>query len=163
MVKLGEENLSHSPSVDPGEMKWVNFHPPNPFFWAPFFLLFFLIPQTPQPGFGSITLLQKFTPHFKILDLRLQPDNLPRAQLLWNPWMKHTKLSLDKNIMATLLTLQLTLVLPVQLNAQCSLCHRVHGHAYLEDSSWDHHTKLHNNCRIHEWKTKLCIIFWIYT
>ena len=25
-------------------------------------------PQTPQPGFGSITLLQKFTPHFKILD-----------------------------------------------------------------------------------------------
>ena len=29
-------------------------------------------PQTPQPGFGSITLLQKLTPHFKILDLRLQ-------------------------------------------------------------------------------------------
>ena len=29
-------------------------------------------PQTPQPGFGSITLLQKFTPHFKILDRRLQ-------------------------------------------------------------------------------------------
>ena len=29
-------------------------------------------PQTPQPGFGSITLLQKFTPHFKILDPRLQ-------------------------------------------------------------------------------------------
>ena len=28
-------------------------------------------PQTPQPGFGSITLLQKFTPLFKILDLRL--------------------------------------------------------------------------------------------
>ena len=28
-------------------------------------------PQTPQPGFGSITLLQKFTPHFKILDPRL--------------------------------------------------------------------------------------------
>ena len=24
-----------------------------------------------QPGFGSITLLQKFTPHFKILDPRL--------------------------------------------------------------------------------------------
>ena len=29
-------------------------------------------PQTPQPGFGSITLLQKFTPHFKILDPRLK-------------------------------------------------------------------------------------------
>ena len=28
-------------------------------------------PQTPKPGFGSITLLQKFTPHFKILDPRL--------------------------------------------------------------------------------------------
>ena len=28
-------------------------------------------PQTPQPGFGSITLLQNFTPHFKILDPRL--------------------------------------------------------------------------------------------
>ena len=28
-------------------------------------------PQTPQPGIGSITLLQKFTPHFKILDPRL--------------------------------------------------------------------------------------------
>ena len=32
-------------------------------------------PQTPQLGFGSITLLQKFTPppHFKILDPRLLP------------------------------------------------------------------------------------------
>ena len=28
-------------------------------------------PQTPQPGFGSLTLLQKLTPHFKILDPRL--------------------------------------------------------------------------------------------
>ena len=28
-------------------------------------------PQTPQPGFSSITLLQKFTPHFKILYPRL--------------------------------------------------------------------------------------------
>ena len=37
-------------------------------------------PQTPQPGFGSITLLQKFTPHFKILDPRLTP--LMEAQLL---------------------------------------------------------------------------------
>ena len=34
-------------------------------------------PQTPQPGFGSITLLQKFTPHFKILDARLLPTPPP--------------------------------------------------------------------------------------
>ena len=52
---------------DPGEVKWVNFHPPPPpFFWAPsffFFLSFKYWPQTPQPGFGSIILLQIFTPH----------------------------------------------------------------------------------------------------
>ena len=54
--------------ADPGEVKWVNFHPP---FSEPPFFPFFLIPQTPQPGFGSITLLQKLTPHFKILDPRL--------------------------------------------------------------------------------------------
>ena len=49
-----------------------------PFFLSPLLFFFFLIsqilmhrPQTPQPGFGSITLLQKFTPHFKILDPRL--------------------------------------------------------------------------------------------
>ena len=46
-----------------GEM--AEFSPP--FFWTPFFL-FFLIPQI---LIGSNTLLQKFTPHFKILDLRL--------------------------------------------------------------------------------------------
>ena len=52
--------------------------PPPPFSEPPSFF-FFLIPQilmhrpqTPQPGFGSITLLQKFTPHFKILDPRLK-------------------------------------------------------------------------------------------
>ena len=50
--------------ADPGEVKWVNFHPP--FSEPPSFLFFFLSlkywPQTPQPGFGSITLLHKFTP-----------------------------------------------------------------------------------------------------
>ena len=51
--------------ADPGEVKRVNSHPP---FSEPPFLH---RPQTPQPGFGSITLLQKFTPHFKILDPRL--------------------------------------------------------------------------------------------
>jgi len=57
------------PGADLGQVKWVNFHPtpPPPFFFlSPLLSLFFLIPQTPQPGFGSITLLQKFTPHFKI-------------------------------------------------------------------------------------------------
>ena len=29
-------------------------------------------PQTPEPGFGSITLLQKFTQIFKLLDLQGQ-------------------------------------------------------------------------------------------
>ena len=28
-------------------------------------------PQTPQPGFGSITFISKIHPHFKILDPRL--------------------------------------------------------------------------------------------
>ena len=46
---------------------------PPPFFRVPFFLH---RPQTPQPGFGSITLLQKFTPYFKILDPRL---NIPHT------------------------------------------------------------------------------------
>ena len=40
------------------------FSPPPPPFLSPL-LSFFLIPQTPQPGFGSITLLQKFTPPFQ--------------------------------------------------------------------------------------------------
>ena len=35
--------------------------PPPPFSEPPFFLLMHR-PQTPQPGFGSFTLLQKFTP-----------------------------------------------------------------------------------------------------
>ena len=52
--------------ADPGEVKRVNFHPP--FSEPPSFFLFFLIPQL---LIGSNTLLQKFTPHFKILDPRL--------------------------------------------------------------------------------------------
>ena len=38
-------------------------------------------PQTPQPGFGSITLLQKFIPHFKILDPRLDLATGRKRQL----------------------------------------------------------------------------------
>ena len=38
-------------------------------------------PQTPQPVFGSITLLQKFSPHFKILDPRLPDPLLSRPEL----------------------------------------------------------------------------------
>ena len=44
------------------------FSPPPPFFSEPPSFFFFLIPQ---PGSGFITLFQKFTPHFKILDPRL--------------------------------------------------------------------------------------------
>ena len=67
--------FSHQLSgADPGEVKWVNFHPPPPFSEPPSFFFFLSLKyslQTPQPGFGSITILQKFTPHFKILDPRL--------------------------------------------------------------------------------------------
>ena len=55
-----------SSGTDPGEVKRVNFHPP--FSEPPSFFLFSLIPQI---LIGSNTLLQKFTPHFKILDPRL--------------------------------------------------------------------------------------------
>ena len=41
--------------ADPGEVKWVNFH--TPFSEPPSFFSL-----SPQPGFGSFTLLQKFTP-----------------------------------------------------------------------------------------------------
>ena len=54
------------PGADPGEVKRVNFHPP--FSEPPCFFFLFLIPQI---LIGSNTLLQKFTPHFKILDPRL--------------------------------------------------------------------------------------------
>ena len=68
LLKKGKCNIGAG--ADPGEVKWVNFHPPSP---APFSKPPFLHrPRTPQPGFGSITLLQKFTPHFKILDPRLR-------------------------------------------------------------------------------------------
>ena len=40
-----------------------------PFFQSPLLSFFFLIPKI---LIGSITLLQKFTPHFKILDPRLE-------------------------------------------------------------------------------------------
>ena len=65
-----------------GEMG--EFSPPPPFSEPLISFFFFLFhrksimlmhrPQTPQPGFGSITLLQTLTPpppHFKILDPRL--------------------------------------------------------------------------------------------
>ena len=48
--------------ADPGEVKWVNFHPP---FSEPPLIMLMHRPQTPQPGFRSITLLQKFTPSFQ--------------------------------------------------------------------------------------------------
>ena len=53
-----------------GEFSPPPLTPPPPFFCAPCTELKHR-PQALQPGFGSITLLQKFTPHFKILDPRL--------------------------------------------------------------------------------------------
>ena len=51
-----------------------------PLFLSPSSIMLMHRPQTPQPGFGSITLLQKFTPHFKILDPHLKfQDMLFRA------------------------------------------------------------------------------------
>ena len=38
------------PGADPGEVKWVNFHPP--FFWAPFFLKILVF----RRGFSSISI-----------------------------------------------------------------------------------------------------------
>ena len=58
--------------ADPGEVKRVNFHPP--FSEPPCFFFF----SYPQILIGSNTLLQKFTPHFKILD--------PRLDIIWLPF-----------------------------------------------------------------------------
>ena len=65
------QELGWTTGADPGEVK---FHPPfseTPLFFFLIPQILMLRPQTPQPGFGSITLLQKLTPHFKILDPRL--------------------------------------------------------------------------------------------
>ena len=45
--------------ADPGEVKWVNFHPP---FLSPLLLFFSLIPQILKQYLISLTLIQKFTP-----------------------------------------------------------------------------------------------------
>ena len=52
-----------------GEMG--EFSPPPPPFLSPSSIMLMHRPQTPQLGFGSLTLLQKFTLHFKILNPRL--------------------------------------------------------------------------------------------
>ena len=64
------------------------FPPPPPFSEPPSFFFFLSLhkPQTPQPGFGCITLLQKFTPHFKILDPRL---------LSYSPRIENNRVTLD--------------------------------------------------------------------
>ena len=55
MILVGLFFTCDDPGADPGEVKWVNFHPA--FFLSP--LLFFPIPQI---LIGFVTLLQKFTP-----------------------------------------------------------------------------------------------------
>ena len=55
---------------------------PPPFFFLSPLLSFFFYHLNGQPGFGSITLLQKFTPpppHFKTLDPRLKVS----LRLMW--------------------------------------------------------------------------------
>ena len=79
-TSLNSFQLSIS-GADPGEVKWLNFHP---LFLSPSSIMLMHRPQTPQPGFGSITLLQKFTPHFKILDLRLHIH--PSFMFLCEAW-----------------------------------------------------------------------------
>ena len=58
--------LKEFSGADPGEVKWVNFHP-HPLFLSPL-LSFFCYPSNIEIQYLiSLTLLQKFTPHFKIL------------------------------------------------------------------------------------------------
>ena len=58
-----------------------------PFFWAP---LFFLIPQILKWYLISLTLLQKFTPHFKILDPPLLPTSKMSKWILENLMLGET-------------------------------------------------------------------------
>ena len=58
--------------ADPGEVKWVNFHP-RPLFLSPLHTstriwFYYIITKIKSPPFQK---LQKFTTHFKILDPRL--------------------------------------------------------------------------------------------
>ena len=67
--------------ADPGEVKWVNFHPP---FSEPPSFFFFLSPLK----YWNIFLWsrwRKFTPYFKILDPRLHKRNL-RVVRRSSPW-----------------------------------------------------------------------------
>ena len=57
-------NHLNNTGVDPGEVKWVNFH--LPFFWAPFFLFFY--PWNIEVIFDFRDIITKIHPHFKILD-----------------------------------------------------------------------------------------------
>ena len=58
--------LKEFSGADPGEVKWVNSHP-HPLFLSPL-LSFFCYPSNIEIQYLiSLTLLQKFTPHFKIL------------------------------------------------------------------------------------------------
>ena len=65
-----DEQISHESRRGSRGGEMGEFSPPPlpPLFLSPL-LCFFLIPQI---LIGSITLLQKFTPHFKILDPRLE-------------------------------------------------------------------------------------------
>ena len=65
----------------------MNFHPPLPPLFLSPLLCFFLIPQI---LIGSITLLQKFTPHFKILDPRLARSVISLVEVDYYFWFCRT-------------------------------------------------------------------------
>ena len=52
--------------ADPGEVKWVNFHPP--FSESPSFFFFFSYPSNIEIIFDFSDIITKIHPHFKILD-----------------------------------------------------------------------------------------------
>ena len=56
----------------------------TPLFLSPSSIMLMHRPQTSQPGFGSITLLQKFTPHFKILDPHLDVHYIQHTSGHWH-------------------------------------------------------------------------------
>ena len=95
--------LSRVTGADSGEVKRVNFHPP--FFLSPLLSFFSLIPQR---LIGSITLLQKFTPRFKILDPRLGYNSSEERIISFERTKtKHDKLPGENNSLIT--TRQITL------------------------------------------------------
>ena len=54
-----------STGVDPGEVKWVNFHPPPPFFLSPLLSLCFSYPSNIEIIFDFSDIITKIHPPFQ--------------------------------------------------------------------------------------------------